>query len=665
MFRHRVIAFGVWFASTALAAGCGGSPVSQPPTTRSAASAAGGSPVSLDKNRYSVFPDADAGADPSVSAEQGGRGFTGQGWQTSTDYELIGDPRAVKGGVFREEQPNFPGTLRIYGPEANTILNGMIQNQVYETLLFVHPSTLEFIPALATHWQISPDQLTYRFRINPNARFSDGQPVTSEDVIASWAFVMDKGLQEPMSQLVFAKFDKPVAESKYIVRVKCNQLNWRNFLYFAANLPILPSSILKTTDGASYVREYNFKLLPGSGPYTVRDADVVKGKSLSLRRRPDYWAAHDRRNIGIANFDEIRETVVRDENLSFEMFKKGDLDYYFMDWTRSRQWAQELTFDKTERGLILKTKVHNDNPLAVRGMAFNTRKAPFDDIRVREALTYLFNRKLLIEKLFYNEFVPLNSHYAGWQYENPGNPKNDYNPELALKLLAEAGWKARDAEGRLVRNGQPLTVEVLYDFKSMEPFLTTYQDDLRKVGIGLNLRLVTPETQFQLVMERKFDLSQQAWTGLIFPNPETSYSSRLADVNNTNNITGFKDKRVDELLDLYDREFDRQKRIAIIREIDGIVSNSHEYILEWDMPFQRIAYWNKFGHPVGYLTRVGDYTDMPSLWWIDPQKEQQLNQAVADPSAKLPIEPVDILYWPEYDKRVAAQQPPAPTTAGK
>ena len=319
---------------------------------------------------------------------------------------------------------------------------------------------------------------------------------------------------------------------------------------------------------------------------------------------------------------------------------------------------QELDFDKTQRGLVQKVKVHNDTPMSLRGMAFNTRMPPYDDIRVREALTYLFNRKLLIEKLFYNEFVPLNSYYAGWVYENPSNPKNEYNPALALKLLADAGWKDRDAQGHLVKNGQPLTFEVLYDFKSMEPFLTTYQDDLRKVGIGLNLRLVTPETQFQLVMERKFDVSQQAWGGLVFPNPDTSFSSKLAGVNNTNNITGFKDKRVDELLDLYDKEFDQHKRIAIIREIDGILANAHHYILEWDMPFQRIAYWNKFGYPDGYLTRTGDYTDMPWLWWIDPQKEQQLNQAMADSTKKLPIEPVDIMYWPEYDKR-AAQPAPA------
>jgi len=660
--RHPLPIYGVVVCIVAITAACGGgtSRPSQPPAQTTPTPATRDS-VSLDKNNYPVFPDADAGADPSVPAEQGGRGFTGQGWQTNTDYDLIGDPRAVKGGVFREAQVDFPGTLRVYGPEANTILNFMIQSQVYETLLFVHLNTLDFIPDLATHWQISPDKMTYRFRLNPNARFSDGEPVTADDVVASWAFVMDKTLQEPMNQLVFAKFDRPVAESKYIVRVKCNQLNWRNFLYFAGDLPIFPSRILKTLDGGTYVKEYNFKFLPGSGPYIVRDADIVKGKSLSLRRRPDYWAANHRRNIGLANFDEIRETVVRDENLSFEQFKKGDLDYYYMDWTKTRQWMQELNFDKTERGLIQKVKVHNDNPLSLRGMAFNTRKPPYDDIRVREALTYLFNRQLLIEKLFYNEFVPLNSYYAGWQYENPSNPKNEYNPALALKLLADAGWSGRDAQGHLVRNGEPLNVELLYDSKSMEPFLTTYQDDLRKVGIGLNLRLVTPETQFQLVMERKFDLVQQAWTGLTFPNPETSFSSKLADPNNTNNITGFKDKRVDELLDAYDKEFDQQKRIAIIREIDGILANSHQYILEWDMSFQRIAYWNKFGHPEGYLTRTGDYTDMPSVWWIDSRKEQQLNQAVADSSKKLTIEPTDAMYWPNYDKRVAAQ----PAAAGK
>ena len=121
------------------------------------------------------------------------------------------------------------------------------------------------------------------------------------------------------------------------------------------------------------------------------------------------------------------------------------------------------------------------------------------------------------------------------------------------------------------KSGQPLTIELLYSQREQESFLTIYQDDLRKIGIGLNLRLVTPETRFALVMERKFDLVSLGWTGLVFPNPETSVSSRLADVNNTNNVDGIKSARIDELLPIYDREFDPKKRIELIGEIDGIL----------------------------------------------------------------------------------------------
>ena len=281
---------------------------------------------------------------------------------------------------------------------------------------------------------------------------------------------------------------------------------------------------------------------------------------------------------------------------------------------------------------------------------------------MRKALTFLLNRELLIEKLFFKEYVPLHSYFAGGIYENPNNPKNPYNPQLALQLLAEAGWKDHDAQGRLVKNGQPLTIEVLYGDKGSETWMTIYQEDLRKVGIALNLRLVTGETLFKLVMERTFDMVSMQWGGLLFPNPETSFHSKLADVNNNNNITGFKDKRVDELLDVYDKEFDQHKRAAIIQEIDGILANAYHYVLGWDAPFQRIAYWNKFGHPDSYLTRIGDYRDLVSLWWVDPEKGGQINRAMADPSVKLPVGETEVRYWQAYAERQPsgkAASPPA------
>lgn len=632
------------------ASACGGSsqPAQQAPATTAAQPS---TPVNTDRNAYPVFVDADAGADASVPAEQGGKGFTGEGWETNTSFDLIGDPRAVKGGVLKEYVLDFPGTLRMEGPESNSALNYMIAPMVYESLLTIHPTTLDYIPVLATHWQVSADKATYRFRINPNARWADGQPVTADDVVASWGFRMDKGLQDPSNQMTFGKFEKPVAESKYIVSVKSKALNWRNFLYFSG-MSIFPAHVLKTVDGAGYLKDYNFKLLPGSGAYKVEEADIQKGKSVSIRRRTDYWGEKYRRNIGVNNFDEIREVVVRDQKLAFEMFKKGDIDDYYVNV--SREWVEEMNFDRVQRGLIQKRKIYNDAPSGFGGLAFNTRKAPFDDLRVRKGLTLLMNREELIKRLFFNEYVPLHSYYAGGIYENPNNPKNLYNQQEALALLAEAGWKDRDAQGRLVKNGQPLTLELLYGNKGNETWMTVYQEDLRKVGIALNLRLVTPETLFKLVMDRNYGMVSMAWGALLFPNPETSFGSELADQNSNNNITGFKNARVDALLKQYDVEYDQKKRVALIQEVDGLVASQYHYLLSWDAPFQRIAYWNKFGMPAGYLTRVGDYRDIPSLWWVDPQKEAELRKAMGDNSAKLAIGDTDVRYWPQYGEREKA-----------
>ena len=647
-------------AAMLLAAACGGTG-SQPAPAAGTASVTAAAPasranVSLNKNDYPVFPNADAGADPSVPAEQGGRGFTGEGWQTNTEYELIGDPRAVKGGQIREYQGDFPTTLRRVGPSTQ-VFGATLEGLAYESLLGMHPSSLDYIPALATHWQISQDKLSYRFRIDPNARWSDGQPVVADDVVATYNLLMDKGIQDPAMQLVFGKFEKPVAESRYIVGVKSKQLNWRNFMYFSG-MPIFPAHVLKTIDGATYIKDYNQKMLPGTGPYVVNAADIVKGKSITITRRRDYWAEKQRRNVGLNNFDQIHDIVVRDQNLALEMFKKGDLDYYYVNI--SRQWVEALNFDKVERGLIQKRKIFNDSPRGLQGIAFNTRKAPWDDVRVRRALPLLFNRDLLIAKLFFNEYIPKNAFYGGI-YENPGNPKNEYDPKAAVSLLAEAGWKDRDAQGRLTKNGQPLTLEVLYADKASEPFFTVFQEDLRKVGIGMNLRLATFETMIQLLDQRKFDLVSTAFSGGgVFPDPETMFSSRLADVNNSNNITGFKNARVDALLKEYDEAFDPKQRVAIVREIDGLIASEQHWILEWDAPFQRIAFWNKFGATDGYLTRIGDHRDLLSLWWRDPEKEAQLAKAQGDSTSRLPAGVVEVRYWQEYAKQHGAQGADAP-----
>ena len=639
-----------------LTAACGGGST-PPPANNTGAAPTSSTPsnASLDKNSYPVFPDPDAGADPSVPAEQGGKGFKGEGWETNTDFDLIGDPRAVKGGELKHaNMSDFPSTLRYYGPNVtawNQMLNGMM---VYESLLGLHPTSLAYIPSLATHWQISEDKRTFRFRINPNARFSDGTPVTSADVVATWKLLTDKSLQDPAQTLVFSNFEPPVAESKYIVSARAKNVNWQNLLNFGNLLLVMPAHTLNKMNGATYIKEYNYKMLPGSGPYIVTEQDISKGNSVRIRKRPDYWAEKERRNVGVNNFATITQQVVRDENLEFERVKRGDLDLFVL--SRAQQWVQELGFPNVKRGLIQRRKIFNNNPQGIQGIAINTRREPYNDIRVRKALRHLFNRELMIEKLAFGEYVPMDSIFAFSVYENPNNEKIKYDPQRAIQLLAEAGWKDRDSAGRLTRNGQPLTVELVYGTQGFDRYFTVFQEDLRKIGITLNIRLVTWETLIKLLDDQAFQMAMIGYTGEVFPNPRANSHSSLADQKNTNNITGFKNKRADEIIEIYEREFDVNNRVKLLREFDGIFTNEHHFIFQWAAPFQRLVFWNKFGYPQGILTRIGDYRDVPTLWWFDPEKARRVEAAMKDTSINIGEGPADDKYWVEYGKREASQQ---------
>jgi ABC-type transport system substrate-binding protein len=183
-------------------------------------------------------------------------------------------------------------------------------------------------------------------------------------------------------------------------------------------------------------------------------------------------------------------------------------------------------------------------------------------------------------------------------------------------------------------------------------------EDLRKVGINLNLRYVTPETAFKLADDQQFDMLGIAYGGGgPYPLPEQFWDSKQADQKASTNITGFKNKRVDEIIQLYNKEFDIQKRITLLRELDGIVSASHNYILEWAAPFSRFVYANKFGQPKGYITDIGDYRDPPWLWWFDSQKAEQYEKALRDPSIKMEVGPSEDKHWMEAKKTETSSAP--------
>jgi len=593
-------------------------------------------PVSI--KQFNVPP----GADPNVSAELGGEGFTGEGWETKTDYNLLGTPEAVKGGSIVMSIPDFPSTLRTEGKDANSYLNRIAQQMMYETLLQLDPVEDVFIPNLATHWKISEDKMKFTFRINPDARWADGKRVTSADIIATWKLQVDPGILEAYSNILFGTFEEPIAESMYIVSVKSKQLNWRQFLYFSG-MSILPAHYIGDITGSEYLEKYQMKFIPGSGPYLIDEKDIQKGKSISLRRRSDYWAENEKYNTGLHNFDLVRFDVITDQSLEFEKFKKGEIDV--INIGRAQWWAERFDFEDYERGLVLKRKVFNENPNGVSGICFNMRKPPFDDLKIRQAFAHLYNRELFNEKLFFDAYFPIYSFFPGSVYENPDNPKVHFDIKKAIQLLEEAGWTEKNEDGYLVKDGKVFEIELPYSNPGADRYLTIYQEDLKKVGVKLSLRQLDGSTAFKLGNERNFQLITMAWSGLYFPNPESSMGPGTADEPNTTNWNGIKNDRIDELCLKYNVSFDNEERIKIIREIDFIVTSMQPYAFGWFMPYQRITFQNKFGYPKWILPKREDYLRVPILWWNDPEKAAEYEDAEKDKSIKLPKGEIDQKYW--------------------
>ncbi|MFM8281463.1 MAG: ABC transporter substrate-binding protein, partial [Bacteroidota bacterium] len=243
--------------------------------------------------------DTPAGADKSVSDVQGGEGFekiaVAQGFTTyefnEFDIKHSGDPRATVGGNIRFTISRFPLSFRpfFYGQGANFSENLQMSSLTYETLCNLGLDD-QPVPSLATHWKISEDNLTFTFRINPDARFASGAPVTSEDVIATFKLLMDETILSPSMQQIFSKYETPVALSKYLVEVKSKEFDCRAFKTFANSLLVLSAKEIGGLSGKEFLDKFQFTQPVGSGEYIVLSDDIVKQQSYTITRRDDYCA---------------------------------------------------------------------------------------------------------------------------------------------------------------------------------------------------------------------------------------------------------------------------------------------------------------------------------------------------------------------------------------
>ena len=559
-------------------------------------------------------------------------------WMTNKDAAPLGSPNAKKGGELRIMIQQFLPTLREHGPSANLVTITDIYGLTHEPLLSLHHETRDWVPVVGSHWRVSDDKMTFWFKIDERAKFSNGKSVTADDVIATFEMLTNPDIKDHATEQLFNKYyEKPVAEAKDIVRVKAKVLSWRAMLYFAASMKIYPAADARIP-GNVYLDEYNWKQPPGTGPYIIQDPskDLKDEVSVTLTRRDDYWAADDPGNKGLYNFGKLHFVVVRDRTLAFEKLKAGELDYYVVN--RAQRWVEECNFPAVQNGWVQKRKVYNEQPQSFSGYMFNMREKPFDDKNVRLAFAYAYNRERLFDKLFFNQYEFLDSYYPASVWGNPNNRKIRYNPSRAERLLDRAGYTKRNKEGTRVheKTGAALEFEFEYGFKESERIHRVVAEDLAKVGIRMTLKQVDYNSLIKRIGERKFKLHFQSWRGIAYPNPITSWNSDLANKTDNNNLTGFANKEVDELMAEYDRTFDKARQIENMQRIDSIIFKEYTTALAWYAPFERLVYWNRYGMSDNVLSRFTDQRLIWSAWYLDPEKSRKLDAAIKS-NSKLPI----------------------------
>lgn len=535
---------------------------------------------------------------------------------TAGEFDPIASPEAIKGGSFFTWGGEYPRSLNMWLNYNSFSLE--VMSLMFETLVGMHPTREEPLGILAESWEVSADQKTYTFKINPAAVWSDGKPITAEDVQFYYDVIMNPKHLTSLFRVDMSRFSRPEIIDDKTVRITADEAHWKNF-WSAAAFYALPKHAWADAD----FNEIHFDFPVVSGPYRMHQ--VSTNRSISLQRRGDWWGRNLKINQYKYNFDYLVYRAIEDRTKALEMLKRGDFDLYTI--YTARIWAQQTDFPQTQNNWVVRQAVYNEEPKAFQGFAINMRRPQYQDVRVREALARLLNRELMLDRLMFNEYFLLNSYYPDL-YENNRNPDAPflaYDPERARALLAEAGWQV-DSAGVLRKDGQPFEL-VFLNHGEVVPQLNIYLEDLKAVGIQARIEVVSMASFTKRVDEHDFDMVWRNWAAVRLRDPETLWHSETADDIATQNIAGVKSPEIDALIEAQRLEMDINKRNEMLREIDDHLTKIMPYVLLWQSDRNRLLYWNRFGTPRHVLDKYNREEAAVVYWWLDPEKSARLDEA--------------------------------------
>jgi microcin C transport system substrate-binding protein len=568
-------------------------------------------------------------------------------WRDAPDP--VASELAVPGGEIVCYNGPQPKSLNYY-LDHNTFTVLMFSS-FYETMLDMDPITTEYVPGLAKRWSISEDKRTFTFWLDDRARWSDGQPVTAEDVLWTFQAIMNPsnltGVHK-VSLETFTNVTRVAADADARagattnrlpasgIRFAAREVHWRN-LGAAGGFPILPKHVFETND----FNKINFVFPVVSGPY--RPGEFVENRHTTMERRGDWWRRADRRFQRVANFQTVRFRFFEEPDNALEAFKKGELDVFPVHM--ARQWVNDTKGEKFDRNWIVKQKIFNHNPIGFQGFAMNMRRPPFDDRRVRLAMAHLLDREHLNQTLMYNQYFLHRSYYEDlYSKETPcPNAAVAFDKEKARDLLKQAGWSVNASTGMLEKDGKPLRFRFLTRDQHTDRYVAKFTRDLKDLGVEMTIDRKDHAAWTRDMDEFNYDMTWAAWSAGVFKDPEHEWSSKEADRKSGNNITGFRSGRVDALIEAQKSLFDAAARHAICREIDGVLASEVPYVLLWNLNYARLAYWNKFGVPSTVLSKYGDESSFLWYGWHDPDAADELSAALKS-GRPVPPRPAEVVF---------------------
>jgi peptide/nickel transport system substrate-binding protein len=556
------------------------------------------------------------------------------------------NPNAPKGGRLVE------GVLGTFDSLNPLIVRGVAVQQVrglpferglvLESLLVRsndEPFTLYGL--LAKSVETDDDRSYVTFHLDPKARFSDGQPVLADDVLFSWALLRDKG--RPNHRQYYSKVAKAEAPDPLTVRFDFGGVPDRELPLILGLMPILARHAVNVAT----FEETSMTAPMGSGPYRV--ATVRPGASVTFVRNPDYWGRDLPVNRGLWNFDEVRLEYYREANGEFEAFKRSLYD--FRVETEPLRWHDGYDFAAARNGEVIRETARISMPQPSQFLVFNTRRPIFSDIRVRQALTLLFDFEWINRNYFFGLYARSAGFFAGSELSAYARPADDRERELlkpftdhirpdildgsyrlpvtdgsgrdrttlrsALKLLSEAGYELDGTVLRQRATKIPFTFEILVTTRDQERIALAYQRDLKRAGIEASVRAVDPVQFDQRRLGYEFDMLQNRWDQSLSPGNEQSFyfGSQAADVPGTRNYMGAKEPAIDALIAVLLEARERPAFVSAVRALDRALMSGFYAIPVFNMQEQWIARWNRIERPVA--TALTGY--LPETWWQKPE----------------------------------------------